>query len=623
MQESEQGSLSKNTPITIPAYTETEDQDFDEPLFLPTNLPQRQYSAPPPREETLSFWTKFGQTLSLSGQIAATSLVNSLSDSCKVYLIAYGGETAVAAVTVMAIIEWCPTILGANFQAVATLVSGISSPNENRPNEIAQPAMLGPSTRSSLLSQELINSNLGDVGQIFRDGLKIAAVFTVPLELMFWFSGGLLELIRQPVVVAALAQIYCRANMWGIPAYLGGLVCLQLANAIGKAHVVLGLSVGSGVLGNALGYVLGVRLFGPNLWGVGIGIATQYWLFFGSMMTYFYISSSTDPRIRSFKLFQLGGSTRSYFTRILSLGWGVSFFYGFELGTYFMAIKWVGEKLGTRVLATQGVIQSWAFLLIVPAYAVSESANIFVSRFFSMRRFKDMRSFGRLHVFNGAVYGGVCLVAFEMWPEALIKVIIGSNNPQLIADSAKVMRWAAPAFLIDPIRIIYSGADRGLERTLMTVISSVVGLGVIGLSSSYFLSYILEFDLIGSAIGRDIGMLAALLGMMFSWEYGAAEASGYSFTMSNLWNWLPCCSNKKKEKPLYSSSRHRFFPEGLDEEDENRILMIPDDEDDEWNEHVDIPLRTINYQPQIAPVDVEALNEDSPQEDDEATCTML
>jgi hypothetical protein len=29
MQESEQGSLSKNTPITIPAYTETEDQDFD------------------------------------------------------------------------------------------------------------------------------------------------------------------------------------------------------------------------------------------------------------------------------------------------------------------------------------------------------------------------------------------------------------------------------------------------------------------------------------------------------------------------------------------------------------------------------------------------------------------
>ena len=51
--------------------------------------------------------------------------------------------------------------------------------------------------------------------------------------------------------------------------------------------------------------------------------------------------------------------------------------------------------------------------------------------------------------------------------------------------------------------------------------------------------------------------------------------------------------------------------------------MIPDDEDDEWNEHADVPLRSINHHPQIAPPDVEALIEDSPQEEDEATCTIL
>ncbi len=543
--------------------SEIQPDDFDhegEQLLLPTRLPRRDvYSVPErptPQEETLSWWSRFKQSLWLNTQIAATSLVNSLADSGKVYLLAYGGEDAVAAVTVMAIIEWSPTILGSTFQAVATLTASIYSLDEEHPEEALRPIMLGPSARSSTFDRSLVNHQREDVGQIFRDGMKIVGIYTVPLSFMFGFSGTLLELIRQPTKIVALAQTYCRANMWGIPAYLGGLVCSQLANAVGKAHIVLAFSTLSGIFGNGLGYLLGVHLFGPNMWGVGIGIASQYWIYFGCMLGYFYFSN--DPVIQSFQLFRFGGSPRSYFRKILDLGWGISFFYGFELGTLFIAIKWVGEKLGSRVLATQGVIQSWGFLLIVPAYAAGETANIFVSRYRSMGRFTDMISFGRINALIGFIYGTACFLAFEFWPAPLIQVIVGTNNPDLVNASVKVMRWAAPAFLIDPMRIIYSGADRGLERTMMTVVSSVVGLGVVGLSSSYILSYPLNFGLIGSAMGRDLGMLTGLVIMFVAWEYDANQAAGRRLTVRAILNTL--CFPCRGERPAYSANSQRFFP---------------------------------------------------------------
>ncbi len=535
-----------------------EEEQASEEVFLPESLPSRRYYIPQanaPREETLSWWSRLKQSLWLNAQIAATSLVNSLADSGKVYLIAYGGEEAVAAVTVMAIIEWSPTILGSTFQAVATLSAAICPLNEEHPNEAPPPVMLGPSARSSTISQEIVNPQRQDVGQIFRDGLKIAGIYTVPLSFMFGFSGALLNFLGQPLKIIPIAQTYCRYNMPGIFAYLGGLVCTNIANVAGKAHVVLGFSLISDAVGYSLAYLLGVRLFGPNVWGVAIGIATQYWMYFSCMLGYFYFSS--DPIIQSFQLFRMGGSTRSYLGRILGIGWGISFFYGFELGTLFLAIKWVGEKLGSHVLATQGVIQSWGFLLLVPAYAAGESANILVARYRSMGRFTDMISFGRINAFIGFSYGTVSFLAFEIWPDALIRVVIGSNNPELLESSVKVMRWAAPAFLIDPIRIIYSGADRGLERTLMTVISSVTGLGIVGLTSSYLLSYTLNLGLIGSAMGRDLGMLTGLVMMFLSWEYGAAKAAGRRISVRCLCNTICSCAS---ERSLQISNRNRFFP---------------------------------------------------------------
>lgn len=527
-------------------------------IRLPTQLPQRPYfvpTQPEPREETLSWWSRLKQSLWLNAQIAATSLINSFADTGKVYLISYGGEDAISAVTVMAIIEWSPTILGASFQAVATLTASIYHPDEEHPSEGPIPVMLGPSARSSVISTDIVGAQRQDVGQIFRDGLKLAVIYTVPLTLMFGFSGTLFDLLNQPARSSVLAQIYCRSNMWGIFPYLGGLVCSNLANPVGKAHIVGSFSALSGIIGFGIAYLLGVRLFGPNIWGVGIGIATQFWAYFISMMCYYYFTD--DPVIQSFQLFRIGGTSPSYFRRILGIGSGISFFYGFELGTLFLAIKWVGEKLGSRVLATQAVIQTWGFLLIVPAYAAGESANILVARYRSMGRFTDMISFGRINALIGLTYGTACFLAFEIWPEPLIRVIVGSNNPQLIEASVSVMRWAAPAFLIDPIRIIYSGADRGLERTLMTVVSSITGLGVVGLTSSYILSYILNQGLIGSAIGRDLGMLTGLVMMLLSWEYGAASAAGRQLTLRYLFNTL-CCAHSERQQ--HSRNPQRFFP---------------------------------------------------------------
>lgn len=131
-------------------HSSDEENQGSEEVFLPTTLPARPYYTPqstPPYEETLSWWSRFKQSLWLNTQIAATSLVNSLADSGKVYLLAYGGEEAVAAVTVMAIIEWSPTILGSTFQAVATLTASIVPLDQEHPDEAPPPVLLGPSTR--------------------------------------------------------------------------------------------------------------------------------------------------------------------------------------------------------------------------------------------------------------------------------------------------------------------------------------------------------------------------------------------------------------------------------------------------------------------------------------------
>jgi MATE family multidrug resistance protein len=161
-----------------------------------------------------------------------------------------------------------------------------------------------------LIAHKVGANDHNGISLIARDGLLLAILLAVPAFILFWNMAPIFLLFGQSAAVVLLAKSYLHALVWGLPANLIMIACLEVIIGLGHARVILAFSILTVSLSILGSYILIFGKFGlPALGiaGAGWGMTISYWITVTAVVI--YIISKKTYRIR---IIASGNSNGSY-----------------------------------------------------------------------------------------------------------------------------------------------------------------------------------------------------------------------------------------------------------------------------------------------------------------------
>lgn len=358
-----------------------------------------------------------------------------------------------------------------------------------------------------------------DVRRTVRQGLWSGVLVAAPCWLLLWHAEAILLAFGQEGALAAAAQGFVRAMMWGMLPYFWFQVLRSFMSALERP--LWSLLVGAAaVLANfGINYVLIFGRFGVpalGLVGAGIGSSIANTLMFAGLAA----AVSGDRRFRRYRLF--GNVWRADWPRLAALwrlGLPIAITLTLEV-TVFNAAVFLMGLLGAAPLAAHAIaIQIAALSFMVPlglAQAVTVRVGIASGR-------GDRASVARAGwtaFALGTGFMGLMALLLLLAPRLLISAFLDTGDPrnaEVIGLAVAFLGVAALFQVVDGAQAVGAGMLRGLHDTGWPMLYALFGYWAVGLSIGVALGFGAGLGGIGIWIGLATGLATVAVLMVARW----------------------------------------------------------------------------------------------------------
>ena len=359
------------------------------------------------------------------------------------------------------------------------------------------------------------------IRRVVRQGFWAAALLSVPFMAVCWHIQPILRLFGQDPVLAAAAEPFLRALMWGTLPALWFVVLRCFVSAFERTRAVLIVTVCGIVFNAVINYGLIFGNFGLprlELLGAGIGSAITHSLMTLIMLAYVL----RDKRFKRYYI--LGRLWRADWSRlgeIFRIGLPIGSMWVLEVGVFSGAILLMG-LIGTTAIAAHQIAMQCASITFMVPLGMSMAATVRVGLAIGSGDMAGARRAGFTAQALGVGFMAVSCLVFLFAGEHIVGLFLDAARD----ESAAVMRLAAQLLIVagifqmlDGAQSVAAGALRGLKDTRWPLAIALVAYWLI----AFPFGVILGFPLNGGAIGIWLGLVAGLvvaavlLTMRFHW----------------------------------------------------------------------------------------------------------
>ena len=341
-----------------------------------------------------------------------------------------------------------------------------------------------------------------------RMGMWASIGYAALVSPLFWNAEAIWLAIGQKPEVAALAADYVHVSQFGLlPALLFG-VLRAFVGGIGRAGVILYVTLATLLINAVLAYALVLGHFGlPELGMFGAAIVSVLVQWAGFLFLAGYIVMR--PETRAYELFvRFWRPDWAALVEVIQLGLPVGITMLAEVG-FFAAGSLLMGNIGTLELAAHGIALQLASIAFMVPLGMSQAATVRVGIAHGRGDYPNLVRAAITAVAISSCFSVLGTVLFLSFPYALGSIFVDTSAPNTHA----VLQIAVPLILvagffqfIDGIQALAAGLLRGLKDARMPMVIALISYWPIG----FLLAFLLAFPAGLAGIGVWLGFLLGL-----------------------------------------------------------------------------------------------------------------
>lgn len=372
---------------------------------------------------------------------------------------------------------------------------------------------------TAMMAQERgrVRGHVREMRRTFRQALWLGLIAFVPVAALLWHGGAILVAAGQDPALAAEAQVFLRAILWGqVPFYLFMLL-RGFLSAMERPRAALWVSLTAIGLNALLGYAFIAGGFSaPQLGTLGAGLASAGSNLF--MALSLALLMSRDRRISRFRL--AGRFWRTDFRRMMELvrvGLPITGTMLLEIGVFSgtaLVMGWFGP---TAVAAHAVALQVASATFMIPM-GISQAATARVGLAAGALDAAAAQRSGWTAIGISACFMAATAVLLLTLPHALAAVFLPPEL-QPTRELAVLLLMVAGVFqLADGVQATAAGALRGLKDTRMPLLYAAIGYWVLGLPLGMLLGFPVGMGPVGVWFGLAAGLGIVAVLMTLRWR---------------------------------------------------------------------------------------------------------
>ncbi|CAL5038402.1 unnamed protein product [Urochloa decumbens] len=454
-----------------------------------------------PGEEDLGVREEVKKQLWLAGPLIAGALLQNVIQMISVMYVGHLGELPLA---------------GASMANSFTSVTGLT-------------VLLGMASALDTLCGQAYGATQYSLLGIYKQRAMLLLTFvSVPLAIVWFYTGDILLLFGQDADIAAEAGAYAR---WMIPALFayGLLQChvrfLQTQNVVQPVMV----SAGAAAACHLVVCWLLVYTLGMGSKGAALSNAISYWLNVAVLAVYVRVSSVCKETWTGFST-EAFRDVLSFFRLAIPSALMVCLeMWSFELVVLLSGLL-PNPKLETSVLSIS--LNTSSFVWMIP-FGLSCAISTRVSNELGAGRPQAARLAVRVVLFlavaEGLIVGLILVCVRYIWGHAY------SDVEEVVRYVAKMMMVIAVTIFFDGMMTVLSGVARGCGWQKIGACINLGAYYIVGIPSAYILGFVLCLGGMGLWMGINCGLLVQLLLLMIvtmctDWDKEAAKAKARVFS---------------------------------------------------------------------------------------------
>ena len=369
-----------------------------------------------------------------------------------------------------------------------------------------------------LVAQAYGRGDVTSVRRALRMGLWVVTAYWLLAQPAFFYSEEILLAAGQKPDVAKLASGYIDIGHFAVLPGLLYNVIRALVSAIGRAGIILKVTIAMLVMNAVLAYILVLGHFGlPAMGLVGSGLgSTITWLILCGAMIAFVLA---DRRFRRFHLFgNWWRLDRQRMIEMVRLGWPIGATMALEIGVFALAAYFMGW-IGAPAVAGHAVALQLAALTFMVPLGLGQAATVRVGLALGRSDEEGITRAGWTAWIMGL--GFMATMALVMWtiPHRLVILFLADvpQNAEVIALAVSFLKVAAAFQLVDGAQVIGAGMLRGLHDTRWPLVFAVVGYWIVGLGIGSWLAFAADWKGLGIWVGLASGLASVAVLMLARW----------------------------------------------------------------------------------------------------------
>lgn len=352
--------------------------------------------------------------------------------------------------------------------------------------------------------------------QAIRRSLRMGLWATIGYWLIsvpIYFNGEtILLLLKQKPEIAALAGDYIRIATFAMLPGLLFLVLRSLVSAVGRAGVILWVTVGMLVVNAALAYALVLGHFGfPELGMRGAAMASVIVQVAGLLFLIAYIQMIET---RKYELFiRFWRPDWHALGEVIKLGLPIGITVLAEVSLFTAASLMVGS-IGTLELAAHGISLQLASIAFMIPLGLSQAATVRVGMAHGRGDYVGLVRASITVLALAAVIaiiGGAMLIIDPVYFASFYVNKESPETPELLKIATNLIIVAGIFQLVDGIQAIASGLLRGLKDASVPMVLALIAYWPIGFGLAWIFAFPLGYRELGVWFGFLTGLGTACL----------------------------------------------------------------------------------------------------------------
>lgn len=377
---------------------------------------------------------------------------------------------------------------------------------------------------AAMLAQERgrVARHMREMRRTLRQAAWAALPLFLLLGLLLWHAGPILLATGQEPELAAAAQTYTRALLWGMPFYYGFLLLRGFLSALERPTPALWVAA-LGILLNALLVWLmvggGLGLPSLGVWGAGVSSAMAN----GAMFLALALWIRLDRRLRRFRL--AGRFWRTDARRMVELmrvGLPIAGAMLMEIGIFSATALVMGWFSASAVAAHAVALQVASACFMIPM-GIGQAATARVGLAIGAQDARAAWRAGWTAIGLGAGFMAATALLLLTLPHAIADLFLAEELAETRALAATLLMVAGLFQLADGVQAVAAGALRGMKDTTAPMLFAALGYWGLGLPIGLGLGFPAGWGPFGVWIGLASGLGFVALMMTLRWRRMAAS----------------------------------------------------------------------------------------------------